>query len=93
MYALCMVEVMALRGGQEGEVVARVVDGGADDDQGEPQPRHGEVRAHEQRAPHYGSQVDHIVLQRVTVDGGDANWGGPLVVRLMNVLVETRMVE
>ena len=34
---------MAFRGRKEGKVVAAVVDGGADDDEREPQPRHGEV--------------------------------------------------
>ena len=83
---------MGLVGGQEGEVVASVRHCRGEDCQEVPQPDDREVRPHQDGTQSNGSQVDHIVLQRVTVDGGDANWGGPLVVRLMDVLVETRMV-
>ncbi len=66
---------------------------GVGDSQGVPQPGHGEVRAHEQRTSGKWAEVDDVVLQWVAVYGGDSNGCCPLVVGLMDVLVETGVVE
>lgn len=53
-------EVMELRGGQEGEVVATVGDGGADESHTVPHAGGGQVRAQEDRPDHHGQRVGDL---------------------------------
>ena len=91
--SLGMVEIVPLGRGQEGQVVAAVVDGRANDDERDPQPGHGDMGPAHKWATDDGRQVDDVMLQGVAINGTDADWGGPLVVDLVHVLVEKRMVE
>ncbi len=88
-----MVEVMTLGRWKEGQVIAAVVDGGADNYQGIPYPGHSQMGPSYDWPQHYWGEIDHIVLQWVAVDGGNSNGSCPLVVGLMDVLVETGVVE
>lgn len=89
----CVVEVMALGGWEEGQVVSTVIDSGTDNHQGIPEPGHSQMGPGYDWAKHHWEKVDHKVLQRVTVDRGNSNWSCPLVVGLVNVFVETGVVE
>ena len=74
-------------------MVATVRNSGVCNDKSVPQPDHREVGAHDERPKNSREEVDHEVLQRVAVDGGNSNWSCPLVVGLVDVLVQTRVVE
>lgn len=74
-------------------MVAAVGDRGVEDGQGVPEPGHGQVGTHEQGTRSEWAQVDNVMLQRVTGDGGDSDGSRPLVVDLVDVLVNTGMVE
>ena len=90
--SLEVVEVVALWGGEEGEVVATVGHGGVEDGQAVPEEGHGEVGTHDQRSGTDGHEVDPQVLQRVAVDGDNSHGGRPLVMGLVDPLVEQSMV-
>ena len=85
---LVMMEVMCLWGGEEGEMVATVVDGCASDGQGVPEPRGGEVGSQEEWASHNGAKVDDNVLNGMGVHRSDSDRRDPFVVSFMDVLVE-----
>lgn len=63
------------------------VQGGEDGD-GEPEPRGGGVAPQQKGPQERREEVGEDVLHRVAVDGGDGDGGGPLVVALVDVLVE-----
>ena len=88
-----VVVVVGLGRGEEGEVVSTVSHSSGHEGQGEPHPGGGQVGAQQQRPNGWGNQVGQDVLHRVSVDGHDANGGSPLMVALVDVLVETRVVE
>lgn len=79
---------MRLRRREEGQMVARVGVERGQDGQGEPEPGRGHVRAHDQHAQERGQQVREDVFQRVAIDGGHGDGGRPLVVLLVDVLVQ-----
>lgn len=84
---------MPLRGGEEREMISRVVDGGAHYDSREPQKVHREVRARNQRPRCHRQQIDNVVLQRMTIDGGHTHRGRPFMMGLVDCLVERRVME
>ena len=51
------------------------------------------MRAYDNRAGYHWGKIHKVVFHRVAVDGGYSSRCCPLVVRLVNVLVETRVVE
>ena len=74
-------------------MVTTVIDGSANDDYSYPQPGYSQVRASNDWSTQHRGQVHHIVLSRVAVDGDYTNRSCPLMVCLVNELVETRVVE
>ena len=88
-----MVEIVPLRGWQEREVVATVIDGGAHNDKSKPKPAHGEMRPSNDWPSHNGSEIDHIVLKRVAINGTDPHWSSPFMVHFVDVPIKTRVVE
>jgi len=84
---------MSLRGGQEGEMVATVGDSCVHDGQNIPEPGDGKVGAHDDRTQGYWEEVREDLFKRVAIDGGYSNRSCPLVVCLVDVFVETRVVE
>ena len=84
---------MSLGGGQEGEMVSTVGDGRVHDGQNVPEPGNGEVGAHDDRTQRYWEEVRDDLFERMTVDGGYPNRRCPLVVSLMDVFIDTRVVE
>ena len=84
---------MSLGRRQEGEVVAAVGDAGRAEGEREPQPGGADVRAHDERAKHRRQDVGHDVLDRVRIDANDADRCRPLMVLLVDVLVEARVVQ
>lgn len=49
--------------------------------------------AYDNRASHHGSKIHKVVFHRVAVDGGYSGRCCPLMVCLVNVFVETRVME
>ena len=88
-----MVVVVGLGRREEGEVVARVGDAGGCQRQAKPEPGGADVRPHEEWAHDGGQQVREDVLHGVGVETDDANRGRPLVVLLVDVLVQARVVQ
>lgn len=84
---------MALRRGKKREVVARVVDGGADNDGCKPKPGHCEVRTSDDRTSYDGAKVYNVVLQGMTVDRSHAHWSCPFMVFFVNMFVQLWMVK
>ena len=66
---------------------------GVEESNGVPHPQQGEVGTHDEWSQEHWCNVGHHMLQRVGVDTGDADRGGPLVVHLVNVFVDLAMVE
>ncbi len=64
---------MSVQGGQKGKRV--------------PQPGRCDVRAADEGAEHRPEQVGDDVLERVSVERGEGHGRGPLVVLLVDVLV------
>ena len=93
MHILEVVVVVCLGGRHEGQVVATVSHRGVQDDQEVPQPDHGEVRPHDDWSHTDRHQVREEVLQRVGINGHDADRSGPLVMSLVDVFVQQRMVS
>ena len=84
---------MCLWGRNERKVVSTVSERCVQDGHGVPQPNHREVRPHQQRAGKNGREVCHDVLDGVAVNGSDGHWSGPLVMDLVDVLVQQRKVD
>ena len=84
---------MCLWRGQEREVVSTVADGRVHNGQSIPQPGDREVGPHDDWPQGYWEVVGENLFHRVAVDGGYSSRCCPLMVRLVNVLVETRVVE
>ena len=84
---------MSLGRGEEGEVVATVSHRGGHEGQGEPHPGGGQMGAQQQRPNSRWDQVGQNVLHGVGVDGHYADRGGPLVMALVDPLVEARVVQ
>lgn len=59
-----VVEVVELGGGQEGEVVSTVGDGGADQSQAEPQGGGGQVGAQDHRPEDHRQHVGDLTAKR-----------------------------
>lgn len=59
-----------------------------DDSDGEPQVGRGDVGADKEHTQERRQQVAEHVLHRVTVDGSHGHRGSPLMVPLVNVLVQ-----
>ena len=49
--------------------------------------------AYDNRTSHHGSKIHKVVFHRVAVDGGYSGRCRPLMMCLVNVFVETRVVE
>lgn len=84
---------MSLRRGQEGEMVATMGDSCVHDGENIPEPGDGKVGAHYDRTQGYWEEVREDLFKRMAIDGGYSNRSCPLVVRLVDVFVETRVVE
>ena len=74
-------------------MVATVINGGADDDHGEPEPCDREMRSSDYWPSDYRTKIDNGVLKGVTVDRSHTHWCRPLVVSFVNVFVELWMME
>ena len=88
-----MVEVMKLVGGEEGQMVAAVLDDGDDHSGGVPDPVGEEVGAHEHGADGEGQQVGQDELDRVAVDRYDTDGRRPLVVHFVYGFVQRPPVQ
>lgn len=86
-------KIMGLGAGKEGQMVAGVGVEGGEDGQGEPEPGGGHVTAHEKDAHEGGQQVAEDVLDGMAIDRRDRDGGRPLVVLLVDVLVDVLVVE
>ena len=84
---------MRLRGRKEREMVPAVANHSADGCHGVPQPGHGEVRTHDEWTCHGREEDGDNVLHWVDVQGGHSHRGCPLMVHLVDVLVEVRVME
>ena len=51
------------------------------------------MRAYDNRAGYHWGKIHKVVFHRVTVDGSYSSWCCPLMVCLVDVFVETRVVE
>lgn len=78
---------------EKGQVVARVRVEGGEDGQAEPEPRGGQVRAQQEHAQERRHQVREDVLHRVAVDGRHCDRRRPLVVFLVDQLVQVPVVQ
>ena len=74
-------------------MVSTMVDCGTDDDHGKPEPSHCEMGPSYNWTSNHGTQVDDKLLKGVAVDGSHTHWSRPLVVCLVNILVELWMVK
>ena len=74
-------------------MIATVVDGGANNDDGEPEPGDREMRPGNNRPSNYRTKIDNGVLQGVTIDRSHTHWCRPLVVSFVNALVELWMMD
>ena len=90
---LQVVEVMWLIWREEGQVVSTVRNSSVKHSHRVPEPGHREVRAHEERTKPHRPNIRQDVLNRVGVDWDYPSRGGPLVVDLVDVLVELWMVK
>ena len=88
-----MVEVVELGGGQEGEVIATVLHCGVEDHKGKPHPHHNEVGPHDYWSEGDGYKVDQYKLHRMAVDRHYTSGSCPLMVDLVDVLVQQTMVK
>lgn len=88
-----MVVVVGLRRREEGQVVPGVGVDGAEVGEAAPEPEHGRVRAQEDRPDDDGGDVGDDVLEGVRVQGRHRDGALPLVVPLVEVLVQQAVVE
>lgn len=88
-----VVVVVSFIGGKEGHMVATVGVDGVQDTNGVPQQGDGEVRAHDQWSRKHGEEVGNVVLHWVGIDGSYSRGSCPLVVDLVDVFVESGVVE
>ena len=93
LYVLQVVVVVGLGRRQEGEVVATVGDCGRKKRETEPERGRSDVRTHDQRTCSSGHHVRDDMLDGMCVDGANTNWCLPLVMDLVDMLVEERVVE
>lgn len=84
---------MILVGWKEGKMVATVSHSGVEQGHRVPEPSDREMGAHDERAEPDRPDVGEDVLNRVGVDRDDAGWSSPLVMDLVNVLVEFWMMK
>ena len=68
-------------------------DGRVHNSQSIPQPGNREVGPHDDWAQGYWEIVGENLFHRVAIDGGYSGWCCPLMVCLVNVFVETRVME
>jgi hypothetical protein len=92
-FALEMVKVVGFGRREEGEMVTGVRVQGRQQRQSEPEPGRGDVGAHNEHPQEGGQKVGEEMLDRVAVDCGDGDGGGPFVVLLVDDLVEVAIVE
>jgi hypothetical protein len=88
-----MVKVVGFGRREEGEMVTGVRVQGRQQRQSEPEPGRGDVGAHNEHPQEGGQKVGEEMLDRVAVDCGDGDRGGPFVVLLVDDLVEVTIVE
>ena len=88
-----VVEVVELGGGQEGEVIATVLHCGVEDHKGKPHPHHNEVGPHDYWSEGDGYKVDQYKLHRMAVDRHYTSGSCPLMVDLVDVLVQQTMMK
>ena len=74
-------------------MVATVGRNGVHYGQGVPDPDYGEVGAHDEGTHPHGPDAREDMLNGVRVHGNDTSGGRPLMVDLVDVLVELRMME
>lgn len=86
-------EVMSLRWWEEWQMISTMGIKGAEDGEADPEPDSSNVWAKDQRAKEYRREVGTDVLQWVGIDSCDGNGALPLVVHLVEVLVEQPVVE
>lgn len=86
-------EVVSLGWGEEGPVVAGVGVESRDDGDGEPQVGSSDVGPDDEHSEERRQEVTEHVLHWVAVDGGHGHWRSPLVVSLVNVLVQLSPVQ
>ena len=74
-------------------MVSTVGDGRVHNSQSKPQPGNREVGPHDDWAQGYWEIVGENLFHRVAIAGGYSSWCRPLMVCLVNVFVETRVME
>lgn len=88
-----MMKIVGLGTGKEGQMVARVGVEGGEDGQSEPQPGGGHMAAHEKDAQEGRQQIAEDVLNGMAIDGRHRNGGRPLVMLLVDVLVNVLVMQ
>lgn len=86
-------EIVRLRTGEERQMVPGVGVQRRQNDQRKPQPGDRHVTAQHEDSQKRRHQVAENVLDRMAVDGGDGDRGRPLVVLLVDVLVDVSVVQ
>ena len=84
---------MCLVGREEGKMVAIMSNSSVEQCYNIPEPGHREVGAHEKGTEPNWPQIGEDVFNRVGIDRDDASWSRPLVVDLVDVLVELGMMK
>lgn len=92
-HSLVMVVVVCFRGGEEGQVVAAVSGGGVEDGHRVPEQGYRQVGAHEERPEPQRQLVGHPVLHRMSIHRYYSSRSSPLMVDLMQVLVQPGMMQ
>lgn len=88
-----VMEVVRFGGGGKGEVIAGVGDARYSSRDAPPDPSELQRPPSEEHAQPKGKYVGDNVLNGVRVDSNDADWGRPLVMLLVDVLIEDWQVK
>lgn len=91
--SLQMMKVVGLGRREERQMIARVSVQGGQYGQAEPKPGRSHVRTEQEHPEEGWQQVGTYVFQGMTVDGRHGHRSRPLVVLLVDVLVEVSIVE
>jgi len=78
---------------EEGHIIAAVRDDGVERRQAKPKPDDNNVRVENERPQKNGRQVRYQVFYRMGIESSHGHGGSELVMLLVDVFVDTRMVE
>lgn len=91
--SLQMMKIVSLWTGKEGQMIARVCIESGKNGQREPHPGGGHMTAHDEDAQEGRQQIAEDMFNGMTVDGRNGNGSRPLVVLLVDVLVDAFIVQ